>query len=241
VLYPYKGDDKLTSQYTLQHQIQKLEKATCHEERLLKILELYSDLYPVTNAYLFRFSPLGFLGEGIISLSAAGMVHIGDIRDDIRSLPIIYSAINEKKAKYCTGIEYLKQTSSKYITSSSVHSIVVVPICFRSVIIGYICSNEFVKEFNIDDKLLSSLTLYGKEVGKFLEKSDSVEDPQILSKRELEVMRKIAWGESTTEMADSMEISELTVKQYVKTAIKKLGVQNRSHAIGELFRRGIIS
>ncbi|MDR7236877.1 response regulator transcription factor [Neobacillus drentensis] len=231
----------MTSQYTLQHRIQNLEEATCHEERLYKILDVFMDFYPVTNAYLFRYSPLGFLGEGIISLSSAGMVHIGDIRDDIRSLPIISSAINEKKAKYCSGIEYLKQTSSKYITSSGVNSLVVVPICYRSVIIGYICSNEFVREAAIDEKLLSSLTLYGKEVGKFFEKFDNVEDPQNLSKRELEVMRRIAWGESIKEMADSMQISELTVKQYVKTAIKKLGVQNRSHAIGELFRRGIIT
>ncbi|WP_066255189.1 response regulator transcription factor [Neobacillus drentensis] len=231
----------MTSQYTLQHRIQNLEEATCHEERLYKILDVFMDFYPVTNAYLFRYSPLGFLGEGIISLSPAGMVHIGDIRDDIRSLPIISSAINEKKAKYCSGIEYLKQTSSKYITSSGVNSLVVVPICYRSVIIGYICSNEFVREVAIDEKLLSSLTLYGKEVGMFFEKFDNVEDPQNLSKRELEVMRRIAWGESIKEMADSMQISELTVKQYVKTAIKKLGVQNRSHAIGELFRRGIIT
>ncbi|MEH6907314.1 response regulator transcription factor [Neobacillus drentensis] len=231
----------MTSQYTLQHRIQNLEEATCHEERLYKILDVFMDFYPVMNAYLFRYSPLGFLGEGIISLSSAGMVHIGDIRDDIRSLPIISSAINEKKAKYCSGIEYLKQTSSKYITSSSVNSLVVVPICYRSVIIGYICSNEFVREATIDEKLISSLTLYGKEVGKFFEKFDNVEDPQNLSKRELEVMRRIAWGESIKEMADSMQISELTVKQYVKTAIKKLGVQNRSHAIGELFRRGIIT
>jgi DNA-binding CsgD family transcriptional regulator len=146
----------------------------------------------------------------------------------------------KKKAKYCSGIEYLKQTSSKYITSSSVNSIVVVPLCFRSVIIGYICSTEFVKESAIDDKILSSLTHYGILVGKFLEKFDNVEDPQVLSKREFEVMRRIAWGESTKEMADSMEISEFTVKQYVKNAIKKLGAHNRSHAIGELFRKGII-
>ncbi|NHC41490.1 response regulator transcription factor [Bacillus sp. MM2020_1] len=231
----------MTSQYTLQHRIQNLEEATCHEERLYKILDVFMDFYPVTNAYLFRFSPLGFLGEGIISLTSGGMVHIGDVRDDIRSLPIIYSAIKEKKAKYCSGIDYMKQTSSKYITSSSVNSLVVVPICYRSVIIGYICSNEFVREATIDEKLLSSLTLYGKEVGKLFEKFDNVEDPQNLSKRELEVMRRIAWGESIKEMADSMQISELTVKQYVKTAIKKLGVQNRSHAIGELFRRGIIT
>jgi DNA-binding CsgD family transcriptional regulator len=43
------------------------------------------------------------------------------------------------------------------------------------------------------------------------------------------------------EMAATMEISELTVKQYVKSAIKKLGAHNRSHAVGELLRKGIIS
>ena len=50
-----------------------------------------------------------------------------------------------------------------------------------------------------------------------------------------------AWGESSKEMADSMNISELTVKKYVKSAIKKLGANNRSHAVGELIRKGIIS
>ncbi|WP_353051299.1 response regulator transcription factor [Fictibacillus enclensis] len=57
----------------------------------------------------------------------------------------------------------------------------------------------------------------------------------------MEVMKRISWGESTKEMANSMEISELTVKQYVKTAIKKLGAHNRSHAVVELVPKGIIS
>jgi DNA-binding CsgD family transcriptional regulator len=231
----------MTSQYTLQQQIQRLEKADCHEERLYKMLEVYMELYPVANSFLFRFSPLGFVGEGIISLTSEGMVHIGNIRDDVRTLPIIHTSIREKRAKHCTGIEYLKQTSSKYITSPNINSFVVVPISYLSGVIGYICSNQFVKGTIIDDKLLSSLTLYGKSVGKFFEKYDTVEDTPSLSKRELEVMRRITWGESTKEMADSMDISEVTVKQYVKTAIKKLGAQNRSHAIGILFRKGIIS
>jgi len=231
----------MTYQYTLQQQIQRLEKVDGHEERLYKLLEVYLELYPASNSFLFRFSPLGFVGEGIISLSASGMVHIGNIRDDIRTLPIIYTSIREKRAKYCTGIEFLKQTSSKYITSPNIHSFVVVPISSLSGVIGYICSNEFVKGTIIDEQILSSLTLYGKSVGKFLEKYDSKEDSPVLSKRELEVMRRITWGESTKEMADSMSISEVTVKQYVKTAIKKLGAENRSHAIGILFRKGILS
>ncbi|MEH7336897.1 hypothetical protein V7161_30270 [Neobacillus drentensis] len=103
----------MTSQYTLQQHIHKLDHASCHEERLYKILESYMELFPVKNAYLFRFSPLGYLAEEIILLTQNGIV--------------------------------------------------------------------------------------------------------------------------------SKDISELTVKQYVKSAIKKLGAQNRSHAVGEQFRKGIIS
>ena len=54
-------------------------------------------------------------------------------------------------------------------------------------------------------------------------------------------MKRIAWGDSTKEMAYSLGISEFTIKQYVKFAIKKLGAQNRAQAVAELFRKGILS
>lgn len=230
----------MVPQSTFHEQIRKLEAATSHEELLYTVLMVYTELFPVANAYLMRYSPLGFLAEGVISLQAAGLMHIGDIRDDIRSYPIVYSAIRERRAKYCFGLDFLKQTSSKYVTPSTVNSLLVVPICYGSIVIGYICSSESQRQ-DFDAQLLSALTLYGQHVGKALHGSLGTDDTQLLSKRELEVMRKIAWGESTKEMADSMDISEVTVKQYVKTAMKKLGAQNRSHAVGELFRRGLIS
>ncbi|MGE7758579.1 response regulator transcription factor [Peribacillus sp. NPDC097895] len=229
----------MASDYTIHENVQKLSGISSHEEQLYKILEVYLELFPVQDAYLFRYSPLGYLAEGIILLSSTGLVHIREIRDDIRSLSIVYSAIREKKAKYCSGIEYLKQMSSRYIISSSVNSMVVVPICYGSSVIGYICSTEFIKGATFNDEVLSSFTLYGKLIGKFIENFNGVKNSSLLSKRELEVMRKIAWGESTKEMAYSMDISEFTVKQYVKSAIKKLGATNRSHAVGELFRQGI--
>jgi DNA-binding CsgD family transcriptional regulator len=241
VVNPSKGDDKMVPPSTFLEQLIKLEDINSHEEKLYNILNIYMSLFPALNAYLFRYSPLGHLGEGIIMVNQTGLVYINEIRDDVRTLPIIYSSILERKAKYCTGLELLKQTSSKYIVTSHVNSLLVVPICFSSVVIGYICTNVFGKDAVIDEKLLSSLSQFGRLAGKFMEKNNHIEETQQLSKRELEVMRKISWGESTKEMAEQMDISELTVKQYVKSAIKKLGAQNRSHAVGELLRKGIIS
>lgn len=228
-------------EHTFQYHIRKLESLVNQKEQLYKILNLYMDLFPVLDSYLFRYSPLEYLGEGIICLSSSELVNIRELRDDVQTLPLIFTAIRERRAQYCTGMEYyLKHSSCKYADHPS-DSLAVTPIRIGSVVIGYICSTRFVKGAVIDDKMLSSLTMFGKLVGKVLDDSTIVkEDTTLLSKRELEVMKRIARGESTKEMADYMEIGEVTVKQYVKSAIKKLGAQNRAHAVAELFQKGII-
>lgn len=231
----------MTNSFTIQEQVRKLENYSCHEEQLVKVLELYMELFPVLDSFLLRYSPIGYLAEGIITINSSGMSHIREMRDDIRSLPGIYSAIRERKAKFYTGIEVLKTATSKYIFDSTVTSILIVPICFGTVVTGYICSNKFRQGITFDETLLSCFTLYGNLAGKVLANSSSFEKTEILSKRELEVMKRIAGGESTKEIAYFLGISELTVKQYVKFAIKKLGAQNRAQAVAELFRKGILS
>ncbi|MEH6995408.1 helix-turn-helix transcriptional regulator [Neobacillus drentensis] len=232
----------MTTEYTIKENIQKLEEVPSHEEKLHNILNVYMELFPSKIVGLYRYSPLGYLGEGIHCLTSSKYINIREIREDIRSLPIISSAIHEKKAKFCFGIEFLKEMSSRFIVPSKVNSMVVVPICLRNSVIGYILSFDYVEnEIHFDEKMLSLLTLYGSLVGKLIGKSDFTVDSKILSKRELEVMKRISLGESTKEMANKMGISELTVIQYVKTALKKLGAHNRSHAVGELFRKGIIT
>ena len=198
------------------------------------------DSFPVLNAHLFRYSPLGYLAEGILAITPSGLIHTREMREDVRSLPIIYDAIQERKAKYCSGVDYLVQTNSKYIISTNVTSMTITPICMDSVVIGYICTSEFKSNIPVDDSLLSALSQYGKLIVKYLS------DPRrrtssLLSRRELEVMKRISWGERTKEMADIMGLSEFTIKQYVQAAIHKLGAQNRAHAVSELLRKGIIN
>ncbi len=230
------------SSLTLNEHIRKLEGLSSQNEKLFKILEKYMELFPVLDSYLFSYSPLEFLGEGILLLNSTGLTPIREIRDDIRTLPIIYSTIRERKAKYCSGMEYiLKNSSGKYLQENPVNAVLVTPIISSKVVIGYICSTLFVNGTVFDDRLLDSLTLYGQLVTNVLEGFVMKEDSHFLSNRELEVMQRISRGESTKEMADYMDISEVTVNQYVKSAIKKLGAKNRSHAVSELLRKGIIT
>lgn len=230
------------TQASIKEHILKIEESSSFDEQIYKIIEVYMDLFPVKNAFLLRYSPIGNIGEGIIAITEKGISFIRDLRDDIQSLPFISNAIHEKNAKYYTGSDlYFNQPSSKYIFSSDVKALLVVPICSGTTVIGYICTSQFEKNSIFDDKMLSSLTLFGKLVGNIFNTSIYRRNTKILSNRELEVMKRISDGQLTKEVAKSMNISELTVQQYTKSSLKKLGTQNRTHAVAELLRKGIIS
>lgn len=67
--------------------------------------------------------------------------------------------------------------------------------------------------------------------------ADSIHD--ILTGREIEVIRLIAGGESNSEIAKSLCISEKTVKNHVSNIFKKIGVNDRTTAALYAIRNGI--
>lgn len=68
----------------------------------------------------------------------------------------------------------------------------------------------------------------------------SGKDPRALSDRELTVLQELSHGKSTREVAESIHVSEETVKTYLKQIFRKLGVHDRTEAVAEAFRRGLV-
>ena len=58
----------------------------------------------------------------------------------------------------------------------------------------------------------------------------------ILTKREKEVFTLLVAGNSTSEIAEQLGISEKTVRNHVSNAMQKLGVKGRAQAVVELIR-----
>jgi DNA-binding NarL/FixJ family response regulator len=69
----------------------------------------------------------------------------------------------------------------------------------------------------------------------------AVEDlKEPLSERELEVLNLIAEGHSNKLIAQSLSISEHTVKTHVASIFEKLGVSSRTEAVSQAIRRGLV-
>ena len=62
----------------------------------------------------------------------------------------------------------------------------------------------------------------------------------MLSNRELEVLRLVAQGNSNRETGALLTIKEETVKAHMSTILAKLGAKDRTHAVTIALRRGIL-
>ena len=61
-----------------------------------------------------------------------------------------------------------------------------------------------------------------------------------LSARELEVLALVARGQSNKEIADTLSISDKTVRNHVASCLVKLGATDRTGAVTTAIRRGLI-
>ena len=61
-----------------------------------------------------------------------------------------------------------------------------------------------------------------------------------LTKREVEVLQRIAEGDRNRDIGECLQISEETVKAHIKHIMDKLGAKDRTQAVAISVRRGII-
>jgi DNA-binding NarL/FixJ family response regulator len=68
----------------------------------------------------------------------------------------------------------------------------------------------------------------------------SLDPPDPLTEREVEVLRLMTGGYSNREIAEALAISEGTVKNHTSTILSKLGVRDRTRAVLKALELGLI-
>ncbi|HVM12579.1 MAG TPA: response regulator transcription factor [Actinomycetota bacterium] len=110
-------------------------------------------------------------------------------------------------------------------------------------------SGYLLKDVGVDELVNAArLALEGKAVihptltQSFIEEVRLVErKPEApLSRREIEILQKVAYGATTKEAADQLGISPHTVKTHLERIFEKLGANDRAQAVAIAIRRGIV-
>lgn len=216
----------------------KIENTKYHDEKLLFVIHGLIDLFAFSRAALFTYSELTKKVQGVFRVNPAGLFHIHTIYETLSSIPPIHSVIQKKQVTYIKETTLIRQIPAKYL--DGVSEFVIVPISFGSTTIGFLTASNRTEGKLVDDQLLHFLRTYGETVEKALQHSNGFQKVSPLSRRETQVLQRIAWGESIVEIADNLNISKHTVQGYVKSANKKLNTKNRTESIAKSLRKGFI-
>ena len=73
-----------------------------------------------------------------------------------------------------------------------------------------------------------------------MEEQERVQEHRLITKREEEVLQMIADGCSTTEVAEGLYISQKTVKNHLASIYQKLEARDRTQAVLQAVRMGIV-
>ncbi len=92
-----------------------------------------------------------------------------------------------------------------------------------------------------DERLLSALDGIGHEVGRFLSSRSGELNAPVLTRRALEVLQLAGQGLSTAAIASQLHLSTSTLKRHFENIYAALDARDRSGAVGEAMRRGLIT
>jgi DNA-binding NarL/FixJ family response regulator len=156
----------------------------------------------------------------------SGLEAIQAIHTEIPQISILVLTVSEMESDLFAAVKYgargylLKKAEPEELIRAIIH------IARGEVIISPPMAAKLLTEF----KDLS--------VGAEREPSQKVETD--LSPREDEVLRLVAQGATNREIADSLFISENTVKTHLKSIMEKLHLVNRSQAAAYAVQKGLI-
>lgn len=107
--------------------------------------------------------------------------------------------------------------------------------------VNHTCTDEEWAEFTeTHRRMLILIAHYFNERALEFEPNRTPEKSQPLSPREVDAMTLLAIGYSRAQVANTLSISEHTLRVYIESARFKLGAMNTTHAVARALSRGLI-
>jgi len=199
------------------------------------------------------------LREGLSrSMSEHGFDVVGEARDGLEAVNMANSLqpdviLMDVSMPEMDGVEACRQvrgsgSASKVVMLTMHADQDVLANAIRAGACGYLvkdCSTEEIADAvrmasNGDTALSPQLAASMLDEVRKLEMAPAREE-RIVTKREEEVLQAIADGCSTSEVADQMYISQKTVKNHLASIYQKLDARDRTQAVLQAVRMGIVS
>ncbi|MBI2980487.1 MAG: response regulator transcription factor [Chloroflexi bacterium] len=156
----------------------------------------------------------------------SGLEAIQALQSEMPQINILVLTVSEMETDLFAAIKFgatgylLKKTEPDELVRA------IMDIASGGVIVSPMMASKLITEF--------------KDLTAGIDKKPVAETDADLSPREEEVLQLVARGAPNKEIADSLFISENTVKTHLKSIMEKLHLANRSQAAAYAIKRGLV-
>ncbi|MED3912320.1 GAF domain-containing protein [Peribacillus simplex] len=135
---------------------------------------------------------------------------------------------------------YIKK---EHITLFNLSSVIFVPIVHDQQVFGWLTFDQLGEEFDYSIDELTLLEQVGKRLGLYLSRKDdevSIGTDIQLTERESMILNLLAEGYNNKKMAELLQLSEHTIRDYVSSLMTKFKAKNRTQVVVYGFRLGLL-
>ncbi|MFJ7365644.1 LuxR C-terminal-related transcriptional regulator [Peribacillus frigoritolerans] len=135
---------------------------------------------------------------------------------------------------------YIKK---EHITLFNLSSVIFVPIVHEQQVFGWLTFDQLGEEFDYSKDELTLLEQVGKRLGLYLSRKDdevSIDTDLQLTERESMILNLLAEGYNNKKMAELLQLSEHTIRDYVSSLMTKFKAKNRTQVVVYGFRLGLL-
>jgi DNA-binding NarL/FixJ family response regulator len=203
--------------------------------RVIRVLVV--DDHPIIRAGLSSLianeSDMQIVGEGANGCQAVAQYHA--LRPDVMLLDIQMPEMN--------GIEVIEAIRARYLSAriivlTTYAGDVLAQRALKAGAQGYVLK-AMIRKGLLDTIRAVHTGLKRVHADVAAELANHLGD-EVVSNREVEVLRLVAGGNSNKRIAASLSISEETAKGHVKRILAKLGATDRTHAVTLGLTRGVL-
>jgi NarL family two-component system response regulator LiaR len=194
-----------------------------------------------TKLFLATQPDINVVGEA--SNGVAAIAAVGQHQPDVVLMDLLMpqldgiGATQQIKARY-PDVEVIVLTS--FVEDAQITSVI------KAGAIGYLLKDVEPTELAaaIRSAQRGEVHLHPEVARRLMQSIGPKEQPSVaepLTEREIEVLKALARGESNKQIADTLIVSEKTVKAHVSNILGKLSLQSRTQAVLYALRHGMVS
>ena len=177
------------------------------------------------------------VGEAIDGAQAVTLA--GELRPDVVLMDLLMPIMDGIQA---TAAIRRDLPDTEVIALTSVLEDTMVVGAVRAGAIGYLLKDADADELcrAIRAAAAGKVQLSPKAAERLMREVRAPESPEVLTEREVDVLRLLARGRSNKEIASALSITEKTVKTHVSNILAKLDVPSRTQAALHAVRLGLV-